>query len=292
MLAELMPVSHHDDRQAALDYERIERAIAFLTEHYREQPNLAAAARAAHLSEFHFQKVFTRWAGISPKRFVQFLTVEHAKQRLAESRAVLDAAFDAGLSGPGRLHDLFVSAEAVTPGEFKSRGAGIHIDYGVHPTRFGPCLLGVTARGICWLSFLEQGSRAMAVAELRAHWSGAGFTERPEVTGPLAEKIFRDFGERPASLSLLVMGTNFQLKVWQALLRIPAGAVVTYETLGRKLGDGNASRAIGNAVANNAIGYLIPCHRVIRKSGLITGYRWGSARKQAILGWEAARMNV
>lgn len=292
MLAERMPGPHHADRQAALDYERVERAIAFLTGHYREQPDLAAAARAAHLSEFHFQKVFTRWAGISPKRFVQFLTVEHAKQRLAESHAVLDTAFDAGLSGPGRLHDLFVSAEAVTPGEFKSRGAGIHIDHGVHPTRFGPCLLGTTARGICWLSFIERGSRKTAVAELRAHWSGASFTDRPEVTGPLAQQVFRDLGERPASLSLLVMGTNFQLKVWQALLRIPSGAVVTYETLGCKLGAGSASRAIGNAVANNAIGYLIPCHRVIRKSGLVTGYRWGGARKQAILGWEAARMNV
>lgn len=282
-----MTVAPHDDAQAALDYQRIEQAIVFLTGHYREQPDLAAAARVAHLSEFHFQKVFTRWAGISPKRFVQFLTVEHAKQRLAESRAVLDAAFDAGLSGPGRLHDLFVSVEAVTPGEFKSRGAGIHIDYGVHPTRFGPCLLGVTKRGVCWLSFIKQ--EAEAVAELRAHWSGASFARCPEMTAPVAARAFHDVGASRSSLSLLVMGTNFQLKVWQALLRIPPGTVTTYEALGRKLGAEGASRAIGNAVANNAIGYLIPCHRVIRKSGLVTGYRWGSARKQAILGWEAAQ---
>lgn len=284
-----MTTAPSNDGQAALDYRRIERAIVFLAGHYREQPDLAAAARAAHLSEFHFQKVFTRWAGISPKRFVQFLTVEHAKQRLVASHALLDAAFDSGLSGPGRLHDLFVSVEAVTPGEFKSRGAGIHIDYGVHPTRFGSCLLGVTKRGVCWLSFVEGESKPAAVAELRAHWNGATFSERPEVTGPIAVRLFRDLGARPASLSLLVMGTNFQLKVWQALLRIPPGAVTTYEALGRKLGAEGASRAVGNAVANNAIGYLIPCHRVIRKSGLVTGYRWGSARKHAILGWEAAR---
>jgi len=289
MISDLMPTAPHDDTQAALDYQRVERAIAFLAGRYREQPDLAAAARAAHLSEFHFQKVFTRWAGISPKRFVQFLTVEHAKRRLAESQPVLDAAFDAGLSGPGRLHDLFVSAEAVTPGEFKSRGAGIHIDHGVHPTRFGQCLLGVTKRGVCWLSFVEKGSEAAAVAELRTHWSGATFAKHPAATAPIAAHVFRDLGGHSAALSLLVMGTNFQLKVWQALLRIPPGAVVTYETLGRRLGAGNASRAVGNAVANNSIGLLIPCHRVIRKSGLVTGYRWGAARKQAILGWEAAR---
>jgi AraC family transcriptional regulator, regulatory protein of adaptative response / methylated-DNA-[protein]-cysteine methyltransferase len=292
MIADLMTPAPHDDTQAALDYQRVERAIAFLAGRYREQPDLAAAARAAHLSEFHFQKVFTRWAGISPKRFVQFLTVEHAKQRLAASRAVLDAAFDAGLSGPGRLHDLFVSVEAVTPGEFKSRGAGIHIDYAVHPTRFGRCLLGVTKRGVCWLSFVEPGSEAAAVRELRTHWCGANFAACPVATAPTAAKIFRGLDARPASLGVLVMGTNFQLKVWQALLRIPPGAVTTYETLGLRLGAGNAARAIANAVANNAIGYLIPCHRVIRKSGLVTGYRWGSARKQAILGWEALHANA
>jgi len=286
-----MTAPPNEDRQGLLDYKRIERAIAFLAAHYREQPDLTAAARAAHLSEFHFQKVFTRWAGISPKRFIQFLTVEHAKQRLAESAAVLEAALDAGLSGPGRLHALFVSVEAMTPGEFKARATGLNIDYGVHPTRFGLCLLGVTARGVCWLSFLEQGAKATAVHELREHWSGATFTERPAVTGPVAAQVFRGLGQQPAALSLLVMGTNFQLKVWQALLRIPAGAVVTYEALGRSLGADKASRAIGNAVANNAIGYLIPCHRVIRKSGLVTGYRWGSTRKQAILGWERARRN-
>lgn len=291
MIADLMPASPTDDSQAALDYQRVERSIAFLAGHYREQPGLAAAARVAHLSEFHFQKIFTRWAGISPKRFVQFLTVEHAKQRLAESQPVLAAALDAGLSGPGRLHDLFVSVEAMTPGEFKAQAAGLRIGYGAHPTRFGRCLLGVTTRGVCWLSFIGEGSEAAAVAELRAHWSGASFTKQPQVTGPLAAQIFREFGTRRGSLSVLVMGTNFQLKVWQALLRIPPGAVVTYETLGQGIGAGKAARAVGSAVANNSIGYLIPCHRVIRKSGLVTGYRWGSARKQAMLGWEAAQVN-
>ncbi len=290
MIAELTTVAHEDGSQAALDYQRVEKAIAFLTEHYREQPDLSAAAQAAHLSEFHFQKVFTRWAGISPKRFIQFLTAEHAKQCLAESQPVLDAALDAGLSSPGRLHDLFVSVEAMTPGEFKAQASRLRIDYGVHPTRFGQCLLGVTARGVCWLSFLGEETEAAAVAELRAHWIGAVFTRRPEVTGPLVTRIFRELGARRDSLSLLVMGTNFQLKVWQALLRIPLGAMVTYEALGQGIGAVKAARAIGSAVGSNAISYLIPCHRVIRKSGVVTGYRWGSTRKQAMLGWEAARM--
>lgn len=289
MIAEPATVTPEDDSQAALDYERVEKAIAFLTEHYRQQPDLAAAAQAAHLSEFHFQKVFTRWAGISPKRFIQFLTAEHAKQCLAESQPVLDVALDAGLSSPGRLHDLLVSVEAMTPGEFKGQANRLSIDFGVHPTRFGRCLLGVTARGVCWLSFLGEETEAAAVAELRNHWSGAIFTRRPEVTVPVVARIFRDFGARRGSLSLLVMGTNFQLKVWQALLRIPPGAMVTYEALGQGIGAGKAARAIGSAVGSNAISYLIPCHRVIRKSGVVTGYRWGSTRKQAMLGWEAAR---
>ncbi len=276
--------------QAAMDYRRIEKAIAFLSAHAAEQPDLSRAARATHMSEYHFQRVFTRWAGISPKRFLQFLTVEHAKQQLRDAKGLLEVALDSGLSGPGRLHDLFVSAEAVTPGEFKSRGGGIEISYGIHPTRFGSCLLGVTDRGVCWLSFLGNGDGRTAVRELKAHWCGALVREGPKICGPVAARIFADL-DKPAQrpLGLLLMGTNFQIKVWQALLKIPAGSVTTYQAVGEMIGAPRAARAIGSAVGQNAIAYLIPCHRVIRESGLLGGYRWGVDRKRAILGWEAAR---
>lgn len=277
------------DVEACEDYQRIERAIAFLQEHFLAQPDLAAIAKHVHLSEFHFQRLFTRWAGVSPKRFLQFLTVEHAKQQLAESKAVLDVTFDTGLSSPSRLYDLFVTVEAVTPGEFKSRGAGLKIRYGLHATRFGICLLAVTERGICWLAFLHPEQSDKAVEEMKRQWRGAQVVESPSTTVAFAERIFsRRQGNDDVPLNLLLAGTNFQLKVWQALLKIPAGAVISYQTLAREVCRARASRAVGNAVANNPIAYLIPCHRVIRNTGLIGDYRWGSARKRALLAWEAA----
>ena len=271
------------------DYARIEKAIDGLHSRFLEQPDLAAVARAAHLSEYHFQRLFTRWAGISPKRFLQFLTVEFAKRQLADSKALFDVALDSGLSGPGRLHDLFVAVEAVTPGEFKTRGAGLHIAYGFHPSPFGTCLLGVTQRGICWLSFTNETGEREAVRELELQWSGAAIGEQPKTTARIAAQIFSGLDRpRKPSLSLLLMGTNFQLKVWQALLRIPPGAVASYETVGGFIDAPRASRAIGTAVGQNAISYLIPCHRVIRKTGLLGGYRWGEGRKRTMLAWEAA----
>ena len=264
----------------AHDYARIEKAIAFLQEHHLEQPDLAAAASHVHLSEFHFQRLFSRWAGISPKRFLQFLTIQHAKQQLTVSKALLDVSLDAGLSGPSRLHDLFVTLEAVTPGEFKGRGAGVEISYGFHQTPFGECLLGATSRGVCWLSFLQNQSRDNALTALREKWSGA--TVRPV-------RIFAPTTNNLGPLSLLVMGTNWQIKVWEALLRIPAGAMVTYKRIAGSICSESASRAVGNAVASNVIAYLIPCHRVIRASGAIGNYKWGADRKRALLGWEAAR---
>jgi AraC family transcriptional regulator of adaptative response/methylated-DNA-[protein]-cysteine methyltransferase len=276
--------------QASLDYERIAKAISYLEANYLEQPGLETVARAVHMSEFHFQRVFSRWAGISPKRFLQFLTVEHAKRQLAESKPVLDATFDSGLSSPGRLHDLFVSVEAVTPGEFKSRGEGIEIAYGFHPTPFGQCLIGVTQRGICWLSFHDNGSQRTALRDLGSRWSGAQLEEQAKATGPVVNQIFSNLerGEQ-SPLSLLLMGTNFQLKVWNALLRIPRGDVTTYENIGELIGARNSARAIGSAVGDNRIAYLIPCHRVIRKSGMLGGYHWGEPRKRAMLAWEAAK---
>ena len=197
---------------------------------------------------------------------------------------------DAGLSSSSRLHDLFVSVEAVTPGEFKTRGAGIHVHFGLHPSRFGTCLIGLTQRGVCWLSFVHRTSSREAIRELKRHWNGASFSEQSNLTAPTANQIFSALTvEKSASLSLLLLGTNFQIKVWQALLRVPVGALVTYETLGEMIGAGESARAVGNAVASNRVAYLIPCHRVIRKSGQFSGYQWGETRKRAILGWEAVQ---
>ncbi|HVG44604.1 MAG TPA: methylated-DNA--[protein]-cysteine S-methyltransferase, partial [Longimicrobium sp.] len=231
-----------------------------------------------------------RWVGISPKRFLQFLTVEHAKRRLEECRSVLDATYDAGLSSPGRLHDLFVTLEAVTPGEYKARGAGLRIACGVHDTPFGPAMLAVTERGLCGLSFVDDGGdAAAAVDELRERWSSATVGEDARATEPLARRIFASDGGDGQPIPLFVQGTNHQVRVWEALLRVPAGAMVSYEQLAGAAGKPDAVRAVAGAVARNQIGYVIPCHRVIRKLGAFGGYRWGTERKLAMLGWEAAR---
>ena len=275
--------------QAARDYERVGAAIRYLEDHVRGQPALGDVAAAVNMSEFHFQRLFRRWAGITPKRFLQYLTVGHAKEALGESRSVLDAAFDVGLSGPGRLHDLFVSCEAMTPGEYKELGAGLDIRYGFHPSPFGECLIFLTDRGICGLAFVEH-DREAVLQNLAAQWSLATLRRDPATTSPVMDQVFgearRGSGE---SLRLLLKGTNFQIRVWEALMRIPPGHVTTYEALGAYLGKPTASRAVGSAVARNSISYLVPCHRVIHKSGLVTGYRWGHVRKRALLGWEAAR---
>jgi len=277
----------------AEDYRRIEKAIEFLAENYQNQPSLDEVARHANLSEFHFQRLFRRWAGISPKRLVQFLTLEHAKQALEESRSVLDAAYDAGLSGPSRLHDLFVTTEAMTPGEFKAKGAGLEISYGFHPSPFGECLLAVTERGICGLGFVGERDRRQTLEDFKARWPAAHFEERPEKTRSYSEVIFNARKRNGADgVKLLLMGTNFQIKVWEALLRIPAGSVVCYEDLARRIGKPSAARAVGSAVGRNPISFLIPCHRAIRKMGITGDYHWGALRKKAILAWEAARRSA
>ena len=243
-----------------------------------------------HLSEFHFQRLFRRWAGISPKRFIQFLTLEHAKKLLGGSHSVLDATYDAGLSSPGRLHDLFVNIEAMTPGEFKAQGAGLRISYGFHPSPFGECLLAVTERGICGLGFIDAGGRAQILRDFQARWPEAHWEENARLTQPYIRRIFggeKRNGNRP--ITLVLHGTNFQIKVWEALLRIPMGSVVPYEDLATTVCSARAARAVGGAVGKNPIAFLIPCHRVIRKAGGIGGYHWGAARKRAMLAWEAAR---
>ena len=271
------------------DYARIERAIQFIDAHASEQPSLDEVAASTGLSPFHFQRLFTRWAGISPKRFLQYLTLEHAKALLAERRSLLDASLAVGLSGTSRLHDLFVSITAMTPGEYKQGGAGLRVRYGVHPSPFGDTLLAVCDRGLCALSFLTLGKDA-AVADLRARWPGAEIEEAPSVTAPVAERVFRPLCvAREEPLALLVRGTGFQVKVWEALLRVPSGHVATYQDVARAAGRESAWRATATAIAENPIAFLIPCHRVIRSSGAFGEYHWGAARKRAMLVWESAR---
>ncbi|MGB2907326.1 MAG: methylated-DNA--[protein]-cysteine S-methyltransferase [Candidatus Aminicenantaceae bacterium] len=272
------------------DYDWVSRALEYLGENFREQPELEELSRHLDISPFHLQRVFKRWVGISPKRFLQYLTLDHARQMLAESRSVLDAAFESGLSGPGRLHDLFVTLEAVTPGEFKTGGEGLLIRYGAHDTPFGMCLLGTTERGVCWLSFQVGDDPYLRVPEIREFWPGARMERDPDSTRALVERIF-SFHRRPpgARIPLFVKGTNFQIKVWEALLMIPEGCVVSYGDLARRIGAPRGGRAVGNAVASNPIGYVIPCHRVIRGMGTFGRYGSGRTRKRALLGWEAAR---
>ncbi len=268
------------------DYRRIEQAIHFLDKRFPAQPSLEEVAAHVGLSAFHFQRLFKRWAGISPKRFLQFLTLDYAKRALSESASVLNAAYAAGLSSPSRLHDLFVAAEAVTPGEFRKKGAGLRIRYGFHPSPFGECLVARTERGICALFFVLHDDRKRTLADLRSRWPAAEFVEDPEATEPLLKHIFND---RSRQVPLDLHGTNFQLKVWQALLEIPSGAVAPYERVAERVGKPSATRAVGTAVGQNPVAFLIPCHRVIRKVGAVGNYHGGVIRKRAMLAWEGAR---
>ena len=275
------------------DYQRVAQAIQFLEQNYQTQPSLEELAAQLALSPFHLQRLFTQWAGVSPKRFVQYLTAEHAKSLLTNAHSVLDATYATGLSSPGRLHDLLVATAAVTPGEFKQRGAGLQIAYGRHATPFGDCLLAVTGRGICQLLFVTEGGWEQAVAELHDQWQAAALIADQTQTQPLIDQIFPvDGSDGQRRVSLLLKGTNFQLNVWKALLQIPAGAAWSYEDVAQAIGQPKAARAVGNAVGANPIAYLIPCHRVIRKSGIVDAYRWGSTRKKAMLAWESARREL
>jgi AraC family transcriptional regulator of adaptative response/methylated-DNA-[protein]-cysteine methyltransferase len=275
--------------QQSQDYYRIEQALNYLNNHTGQQPTLKEVADSLNLSEYHFQRMFTRWVGISPKRFLQYLTRERAKALLAQSHSLLDVALEAGLSGPGRLHDLFVATEAVTPGEYKSRGQGLQVTYGFHPSPFGECLVACTPRGLSNLIFVQDGNRAAALKTLQLAWPMAELRESTSVTGGLVPRIFNLGQETSATpLSLHLQGTNFQIKVWEALLAIPPGSLVAYEDLAVYIGLPRAVRAVANAVGKNPVPVIIPCHRVIRKMGGFGGYRYGLARKQALLGWEMA----
>jgi AraC family transcriptional regulator, regulatory protein of adaptative response / methylated-DNA-[protein]-cysteine methyltransferase len=269
-------------------YDTVAEAIRFVRARSREQPSLEDVARHVGLSPQHLQRMFTAWAGISPKRFLQFLTKESARQLLRQSRDVLTVAVDSGLSGPGRLHDLMVACEALTPGEVGSLGEGLTIRFGFAPTRLGEIIVGATARGVCHLRFLERDRQLSAERELRREWPHARFARDDVSARTLGAQLFGPLAERRA-LSVLLRGTNFQIKVWEALLRIPPGHVASYGDLALLAGAPKAYRAVGTAVARNQIAVLVPCHRVIRESGDLGQYRWGADRKSALLTWERAR---
>lgn len=269
------------------DYQRIEAAIQYLDDYFASQPSLAEVAESVGLSPFHFQRLFKKWAGVSPKRFLQYLTLESAKDSLRRSASVLEASMDVGLSSTGRLHDLFVTAESVTPGEYKSAGEGLRLTYGFHDTPFGTCLLGASDRGVCWLTFLvADQDREEQLEKFRTQWPKATIEEDHKHTACLVRSIFYCENEEPCSIHL--HGTNFEIKVWQALLRIPEGEVVAYGDVARSI-DHPSTRAVASAIGRNCVGYLIPCHRVIRRLGEFGDYRWGRNRKKAMLGWERAR---
>ncbi len=277
--------------QDSEDYQRIEKAIQFIENNFRYQPNLNEIAESVHLSKYHFNRIFKRWAGITPIQFLQFMTLDYTKKKLSESDSILESALDAGLSGPGRLHDLFVTFEAMTPGEFKKQAAGIKISYAFSSSPFGDCLIATTERGICHLGFVEEDKRSEALDQLFKTWPGATFTESSESVSSKINSIFKiDKTKYSQPFNLHLKGTNFQINVWKALLNIPEGQVVSYQDIASHIGHPKAFRAVANAVAINPVAFLIPCHRVIAKSGKIHQYRWGSARKKALIGWEAARV--
>ena len=280
----------NDYSQQSEDFKRIEKAIQFIEVNFKSQPALDQIAESVHLSKYHFDRLFKRWAGISPIQFLQFITLNYTKQKLAESKSLLETSLEAGLSGPSRLHDLFVTFEAMTPGDFKKQGAGLKICYGFCKSPFGECLLAITERGICHLGFAERDEKSETLNQLFQTWPGSEFTEDQKRISLIVKNIFRIHQmQSPYPFNLLLKGTNFQINVWKALLGIPEGWIVSYQDIASHIGHPKAFRAVANAIASNPVAYLIPCHRVIAKSGYIHQYRWGSARKKALVGWEAAQ---
>jgi AraC family transcriptional regulator of adaptative response/methylated-DNA-[protein]-cysteine methyltransferase len=278
----------------ARDYEAIRRAIGFLSRTWTEQPSLERLAQHLELSPAHCQKLFKRWCGLSPKEFVQAITVDHARSLLDGAASVLGAAYEVGLSGAGRLYDLFVSHEAMTPGDYKRRGEGLEMAYGFHPSPFGDALLIVTERGLAGLAFVDEDkaqTREDVLAEMKGRWPKARLAAAPERTAPFVRQIFDPAAwsqDRP--VRLVMIGTDFEVRVWESLLRIPMGRAVSYQDIARHLGQPTAARAVGSAVGRNPISFVVPCHRVLRGDGSLGGYHWGLTRKRALIGWETGRV--
>lgn len=268
-------------------YELIARAIRWVADHQPQQPELASLARALHVSPHHLQRTFQAWAGVSPKQFLKSLTRDAAVTRLAAGESVLDTSVAVGLSGPGRLHDLLITTEALTPGEVRKRGLGVELKFGFGNTPFGQALVSWTSRGLNFLGFCEELGAAHVLGELRGVWTHAEFDEHSTEAQAWLDRVFSAFHDQP--LRLWLRGSPFQLKVWEALVSIPEGSNVTYGTLARRLGQPSAARAVGSAVGANPLAWLIPCHRVIRQLGDMGGYRWGVITKGALIGYESAR---
>ncbi|HVW59274.1 MAG TPA: methylated-DNA--[protein]-cysteine S-methyltransferase [Puia sp.] len=270
------------------NYDRIATAIDYIRTHFKEQPDLNVVAEKIHLSPFHFQRLFTDWAGVSPKKFLQYLSIEHAKSMLQDKGATLfDTAFDTGLSGTGRLHDLFIGIEGMTPGEYKNGGEALPINYSFAESPFGEIIVASTPKGICYLAFIDD--RDKALAELKAQFPNARYRQTVDLIQQNALYIFSQDWSSLSDVKLHLKGTPFQLKVWEALLNIPMGRLSTYGAISETIGNPAASRAVGSAIGSNPVAFLIPCHRVIRSTGDTGGYHWGGTRKRAIIGWEAAK---
>jgi AraC family transcriptional regulator of adaptative response/methylated-DNA-[protein]-cysteine methyltransferase len=280
-----------DRHDHASDYEIVKRAIAYTTENYRAQPEVDAIAHAAGTDARKLNALFRRWCGLSPNVFLQSVTLDNARKILRESPNILDASYELGLSGPGRLHDLFVTHESMSPGEWKTGGQGLTVHYGFHPSPFGSALVMATDRGLCGLAFADAGGEREALDDMRGRWPNARYAEDSARTVVYAQRIFDSGRWKPdAPLRVVLIGTDFEIRVWETLLKIPLGRATTYSDIARKIERPKASRAVGAAVGKNPISFVVPCHRVVGKSGALTGYHWGLTRKRAMLGWEAARV--
>ncbi len=273
------------------DYNRVSSVIAALSENWRDQPSLETLADAVHLSPEHLQRLFTRWAGLSPKAFLQALTLNHARHMLQNSASILETSLEVGLSGPSRLHDLFITHEGMSPGAWKNKGEGLTIFYGFHPSPFGLALVMATEHGMCGLAFADPGQEQTALQDMRQRWPNAAYLENSARTAPFAAHVFGDARLRPGQpLRITFIGTDFEIRVWETLLKIPVGQATTYGDIAAHIGKPQAARAVGAAVGKNPISFVVPCHRVIGKSGALTGYHWGLTRKKAILGWEQGKL--
>jgi len=284
--SDLAPLS-----SAAADYDVVRRAIAHIKGNWRSQPEIEQIAEAAGVTPTELHHLFRRWAGLTPKAFVQALTLDSARELLRSSASVLDASYEVGLSGPGRLHDLFVTHESMSPGEWKTGAEGITISYGFHPSPFGAALVMATERGLCGLAFADFGEEKAALIDMQSRWLKAKYVEDSARTAPIAQRIFDNERWRPDQpLRVVLIGTDFEVRVWETLMRIPMGRATTYSTIANTIGNPKASRAVGAAVGKNPLSFVVPCHRVMGKSGDLTGYHWGLTRKCAMLGWEAGKV--
>ncbi len=273
------------------DYDLVKHTLAFISENWRDQPSLETLADQAGLSPTHLQRLFTRWAGLSPKAFLQAVTLDHARGLLRDSASILDASYELGLSGPGRLHDLFVTHEGMSPGIYKAHGRGLNISYGFHDCPFGRALILITSEGLAGLAFADHGKEKSALADMTSRWPEAAYVENQQATAAYAKRIFESERWKPDQpLRIVFIGSDFEIRVWETLMRIPFGKASTYSDIASHIGKPKAARAVGAAVGKNPISFVVPCHRVLGKSGGLCGYHWGLTRKRAILGWEAGVM--